>query len=201
MEPIRGFPDEDVLTSLANRLQVNDPTALAEVFTRFLEPLMRVAHEHLDKRLRACVDPEDVVLSAFRSFFERLQAGTIQILEGQKLWSMLTVITVRKCIREARTHFKQSADRRRQISMDDHSSGAIWEIPDAATSPEIALEFQDVITSLRERLTNPIHQRILDLTLEGFSVGEISERLNYYDRGVERGRARIRELLRSILRE
>ena len=54
---------------------------------------------------RQKVDPEDVVQSAFRSFFTRQAAGQFDVASWDDLWGLLVVITVRNGVVTSRTYF------------------------------------------------------------------------------------------------
>src|SRR5438105_1988757 len=67
------------------------------VFERFTRRLIGLARSQLDVRLQYKVDPEDVVQSAYKSFFLRYGEGALATEGWDGLWGMLTVITLRKC--------------------------------------------------------------------------------------------------------
>jgi uncharacterized small protein (DUF1192 family) len=50
-----------------------------------------------------------------------------------------------------------------------------------------------------KRLGTEVKRRIFELSLQGYSVVEISARAGYYERGVERVRAEIRALLHAMM--
>src|SRR5262245_35467145 len=82
---------------LMEGLRQRDEGAAEAVWERFARRLVALAATRLPNRLRARVDPEDVVQSVFKSFFAR-QAGARFTLENwDNLWTLLTVLTVRKC--------------------------------------------------------------------------------------------------------
>jgi RNA polymerase sigma-70 factor (ECF subfamily) len=93
MSPESSFAD------LMARLRAGDRDASALVFERFTRRLIGLARAHLDARLRQKVDPEDVLQSAYKSFFIRHARGEFDIDGWDGLWALLTVITVRKCSR------------------------------------------------------------------------------------------------------
>jgi len=49
------------------------------------------------------------------------------------------------------------------------------------------------------RLGSEVKRNIFRLSLQGYNIVEISERLGYYERGVERVRAEIRSLLEAMM--
>src|SRR4029079_3265262 len=94
----------DSFESLMGRLRSGEDAAAREVFVRFAARLAGLARRHLDVRLAVKVDPEDVVQSAYKSFFIRQRDGGLDIGTWDGLWGVLTMITLRKCPDRAR-HF------------------------------------------------------------------------------------------------
>src|SRR4029450_10634551 len=74
------------------------------LFEQFSQRLIGLARCHLDARLKNKVDPEDVVQSAYKSFFLRYGDQTLASEGSDALWSLLTLITLRKCADRARYH-------------------------------------------------------------------------------------------------
>src|SRR4051812_33906158 len=89
-------PIPDVQELLA-RVRQGDQAAAAAVFDLYKRRLLGLARSHLDARLRGKVDPEDVVQSVFRSYFRRQTDGRFDVQDWDQLWSLLAMITVRKC--------------------------------------------------------------------------------------------------------
>ncbi len=91
------MPEDRLFAEVMTRLRAGDDAAAAEVFRRFANRLIGLARTHLDGRIRQKVDPEDVMQSALKSFFVRHQGGQFDLAGWDSLWSMLVVITLRKC--------------------------------------------------------------------------------------------------------
>src|SRR5262245_30041642 len=100
----------DSFAELAARLRAGDQGAASEVFRRFAGRLIALARARLDTRLRCKLDPEDVVQSVYRSFFGRCRAGQFDLATWDALWSLLTVITVRKCLNRTEYYLAQCRD-------------------------------------------------------------------------------------------
>jgi RNA polymerase sigma-70 factor, ECF subfamily len=60
------------------RLRSGDQDAAREVFQRFVGQLIRLARRQFDVVLRRKVDPEDVVQSAYKSFFSLSNSGDLK---------------------------------------------------------------------------------------------------------------------------
>lgn len=100
---------ENVFDRLMDRLRRGDEEAAAAVFHRFARRLIALARSQLDSWIRTRVEPEDVIQSVFRSFFTRFASGQLQIDDWDNLWTVLTLITVRKCVN--RIEFWQATKR------------------------------------------------------------------------------------------
>src|SRR5262245_7042739 len=89
--------DEEGFSRLMARLRSGEDAAAREVFERFAGRLIAMARGRFNRLLARKVDPEDVVQSAFKSFFVRLPAGKLAVGDWDGLWSLLALITLRKC--------------------------------------------------------------------------------------------------------
>src|SRR3954470_20415342 len=85
-------------------------------FERFTRRLIGLARAHLDGRLRHKIDPEDVVQSAYKSFFLRYGEGALATEGWDGLWGLLTLITLRKCADRVRYHRAGRRDLAREVS-------------------------------------------------------------------------------------
>ena len=68
--------DDDTFSRLMARLRAGEDAAAREVFERFAGRLVALARRRCNRLLARKVDPEDVVQSAYKSFFVRHRAGT-----------------------------------------------------------------------------------------------------------------------------
>jgi RNA polymerase sigma-70 factor (ECF subfamily) len=182
-------------------LAAGDQAAAAHVFRRFAERLLSLARSHLDGRVRQKMDPDDVVQSAFRTFFRRQADNAFDLTTWDSLWALLVVITLRKCSRQAAHFHGPNHDVRRETSPAADSDDAfISEAIDREPTPEEAAALADLVErlmrSLRER-----QRRVLELRLQGFTVAEISEQLGRTEHTVEGMLRGIRAKARQLLKE
>ena len=82
----------------------HDEAAAEELFRRYSGRLTALARSRLSRTLAARVDPEDVIQSAYRSFFLLARDGDVLVRESGDLWRLLVRITLRKVYRSARRH-------------------------------------------------------------------------------------------------
>src|SRR3954466_2773185 len=91
-----AMSDVESFARLMARLRSGEDAAAREVFERFAGRLVALSRGRLSRLLARKVDPEDVVQSAFKSFFVRHRAGKLDVGDGDGLWNLLTLITLRK---------------------------------------------------------------------------------------------------------
>jgi RNA polymerase sigma-70 factor (ECF subfamily) len=191
-------PTEDSFPDLAARLRAGDPDAAGEIFRRFARRLIGLARLSLDARLQQKVDPEDVVQSVFKSFFVRHAGGAFDLESWDSLWSLLTVITLRKCGHQV--EYFQAACRDFQREVNPHpakGSSAPWEAIAREPTPDEAIQFADTVEQLF-RDFDADHRRILELSLQGYSSPEISAHLGFSERTVYRRLERIKARLQRL---
>lgn len=188
MEPYLPQPD------LADLLRRGDPDTGALLWQRYAEGLIALAQQHLDKRLRSKVDPEDVLQSVLRSFCRRHAEGQWDIDNENSLWRLLVLITIRKCHRRLEEFLTARRDVRLEVAAADLPSAV-----DPKPTPEEAALLADTAAMVMKRLGSDIKRRIFELSLQGHNIVEISKQVGYYERGVERVRAEIRTLLHTMM--
>jgi RNA polymerase sigma-70 factor (ECF subfamily) len=190
-------PTDDFSDVMA-RLRVADPAAAFAVFQRFARALAARARQHLGARLAARVDPEDIVQSAYRSFFHRHADGQFQIDGWDSLWGLLVVITVRKCANQRTYHQRECRAANREVApAPADGSAPAWQATDPEPMPEEAAMLAETLEAILAGV-DPPERGIIELTLQGFTAAEIKERLGRAERTVRRVRERFREALEGL---
>ncbi len=191
----------DSFPELMDRLRSGEDDAAREVFARFAARLVGLARRNLDGRLAVKVDPEDVVQSAYKSFFVRQREGTLEVGNWDGLWGVLTLITLRKCADRAAYYRAGKRDVMREVpgGADDDGPGIAAEIAlDREPMPEEAAVLAETVEALFRAVDDPDERAILELSLQGFTAIEISETLGRAERSVRRLRERIRKRLERM---
>lgn len=179
------------------QLRLGQEEAANRVFLRFANQLAALAAGRLNSSLRNKVDPEDVVQSAFRSFFVRHSEGQFSLDNWDALWAVLVVITVRKCGR----HFKHfSADRRdvareRGASAETERTG--WEAADDEPTVEEVVALNELVERLLGELPE-LHRPMVTLRLQGHTVAEIASRVGRSERTVHRALDEVKDRVRAL---
>ena len=193
MEPLDSFAE------LADRLRAGDQGAATEVFRRFAGRLIALAHAELDARLRCKLDPEDVVQSVYRSFFTRYRAGQFDFATWDALWSLLTVVTVRKCLNRAEYYLAKCRNVTSEVgaaAWDDAAAG-LSEAIDREPTPLEAAVLAETVEQMMRGL-EPDDRIIVELSLQGYTAAEISTRVGRAERTVGRVRERIKKRLQRM---
>lgn len=176
---------------LLERFRDGDDAAAEALFSRYFARLTSLARSRLSARLARRTDPEDIVLSVYRSFFLDARAGRFTLSRGGDLWRLLASITKHKLLRQARYY---RADRRSvdaEMSLDQAGDGLLL-IPDREPTPDDAAALADELEHAFSRL-DPLGQRVLELRLQGANLSEIAADTGRSERTIRRALGRIRE--------
>jgi RNA polymerase sigma-70 factor, ECF subfamily len=178
-----------------------DDEAARAIFERFTRRLIGLARSWLQHRLQHRIDPEDIVQSAYKSFFLRYGDQALAAEGWEGLWGLLTVITLRKCSDRVRYNRAERRDINRETPVPDGSAAETWQ--DAVgrePTPEQAAVLAETVEQLLQGL-DADERPIIELSLQGCSTQEISTQLGRAERSVRRLRERVRKQLERIQAE
>jgi RNA polymerase sigma-70 factor (ECF subfamily) len=150
-----------------------------------------LARARLAKRLAARVDAEDIVQSAYRSFFVRARAGQFELQRSGDLWRLLARITLRKLYRQAERHTAERRSVDREWPAPIGGEGVIA-LASREPTPAEAAALADEVAQAMQRLTE-LERRVLELRLQDNTIDEIAAALGRSERTVRRTLAAIRE--------
>src|SRR5262245_11566570 len=157
----------DSFSDLVSRLHAGDDHAAQEVFDRLVSRLVGLARNQFDSGIRRKVDPEDVVQSAFRSFFRRHGEDQFQLESWDSLWGLLSLITVRKCAKKREYYLAQRRGGGRDVSLvaeGDSHYGAV--AIDREPTPEDAVMLLETVEeALRD--FDPADRQVIEPSLLG----------------------------------
>lgn len=180
--------------ALIGGLRRGEAGAAEEIFRRFAHRLIGLARRRLDAKVRQKVDPEDVAQSALKSFFRRHAEGQYDLESWDGLWSLLALITLRKCNGRAR-HFRTARrDVGHEVLPPADEACAGWEALAREPTPSEAAVLAETVEGLF-RGQDETGCAIIGLALQGYTAPEISARVGRSERTVYRLLERIREWL------
>ncbi|MBY0460772.1 MAG: helix-turn-helix domain-containing protein [Gemmataceae bacterium] len=191
----------DSFAVLMTRLQAGEDEAAREVFVKFAARLAALARGHLCARMTGKVDPEDVVQSAYKSFFLRQREGELDVGTWDGLWGLLTLITLRKCADRAAYFRAGKRDVGRETATgrpDDSTPPAVNLVLDREPQPDEAVALAEAVEALFRATDDPDERAILELSLQGHTAAEISDKLGRAERSVRRLRERVRKRLERM---
>lgn len=189
----------DSFAALLGQLKTAENEAARAVFVRYTHRLVGLARRHLDGRLAVKVDPEDVVQSAYKSFFVRQRDGDFEIGSWDGLWGLLAVITLRKCARRAEYYAAEKRAVSREVPPPTTPTPAAWQLAvDRDPSPEEATELAETVEGLFRALDDADERVVLELSLQGYTAAEIGEQTGRAERSVRRLRERTRKRLERM---
>jgi RNA polymerase sigma-70 factor, ECF subfamily len=188
----------DSFVALVEQLDSGEDTAARDVVRRYSRQLIALTRRQFAPRLAHRIDPEDVVQSVFKSFFVRHREGKIRAANWNALWSLLTLLTRRKCA--DRVEYLRAA--RRDV---DREATAI-ERGDRASAPsrEPSPLESAVVNETLDRMylaADGDERPVLELSLQGYSAAEIALQLEMALRTVHRLRERIHTRLTRLQAE
>ncbi len=150
------------------------------------------------------VDPEDVVQSAYKSFFIRQREGELDVGTWDGLWGTLTMITLRKCADRAAYYRAEKRDVTRETTpspVTDSAPAVVEMALDREPLPDEAAALAETVEALFRSIDDPDERAILELSLQGHTATEISEQLGRAERSVRRLREHIRKRLERMQAE
>jgi RNA polymerase sigma-70 factor (ECF subfamily) len=180
--------------TLMQRFRDGDQDAAAQLFERYVGKLVSLAQRHLSSQLGRRIDAEDVVQSAFRSFFRGTRDGRFHLEPGQELWRLLAVMTVMKLKKQVEFHTAAKRDfqlERNPASEESQPAvGRVIEEPSPADSLALIEQVERISAQLGRD-----QQRIFAMRLDGHQLDEIGAAVGISERTVRRVLDKIKGLL------
>lgn len=180
--------------TLMQRFRDGDQNAAAQLFERYVGKLVGLARRHLNTQLGRRIDAEDVVQSAFRSFFRGTRDGRFQIGPGQDLWRLLAVMTVTKLKKQVEFHTAAKRDFQLEQSPAPGQDSPAYSRPTEEPSPADSLALVEQVEGVSSQL-GVDQQRIFAMRLEGHHVEEIAAQVGVSERTVRRVLDKIKALI------
>jgi RNA polymerase sigma factor (sigma-70 family) len=171
---------DDAVQSLLARWRNGDQQAADELFRRHADQLVAFARQRLSAKLAQRVDAEDVVQSAYRSFFSGARAGRYELERGGDLWRLLVGITLTKLLHQKRRNAAQKRDVGREQTLP--LSAEMWaQDPTPLAAAALTDELEKTMRPLK-----PEERRMLEMRLQGFNLDEIAAETSRSVRTVRR---------------
>jgi RNA polymerase sigma-70 factor (ECF subfamily) len=172
--------------ALVNRWREGDSRAADELFHRYVDRLLALARSRLSEKLARRFDPEDVVQSAYRSFFGKARREGFALERSGDLWRLLAGITINKLHGQIEWHSagKRGVDREREMA-GELGRSVVFEAVTGDPGPVEVVALADEMEALMRGL-EPLGRRMLELRLRGYTIEEISDEIRRSERTVRR---------------
>lgn len=181
-----------VTECLIDGLRRGDERAIAELFRRYYEALLRRTQRRISPQMQSKFGAEDILQSAFRTFWERARKGRFEISSSDNIMALLVCISQKKLLKKL--EWWNAEKRRGEVSIDE-----LKEILDSNTmSPEEVAAFEEVIQCARTKLPEGARP-VLELLLQGYTSGEIEREVKVSNYQVRLVRKALLECLESSL--
>lgn len=148
------MPDSDETRELLRKARDGDGRAIEDLFSRHRDRLQRLVYYRMDRRLKARIDPEDVLQETYLDVVRRLPLYLDDGDDRMEFFLWMRFLTQQKLGELHRRHIgaqKRSAGR--EQSPPDHSSETIaWELAGGMTSPSFAASRAEDAERLRAQL-------------------------------------------------
>ena len=183
---------ENSVSRWLDGLRERNDADVKRLWDHYFQRLVNLASTRLPGHARRVTDEEDVALSAFHSFCDRVGRGQFpQLADRDDLWRILVTITVRKVAESMRhqTRLKRGggAVLGQSVKMGDSEiDEGMQRVLSHEPTPEAAAQFAEDYERLLEKLEDPTLRSIAVRKLEGHSREEIAEVLGTSIRTVDR---------------
>ncbi len=168
--------------------------AATEIFDRYVARLIALVRSRLGPKLKRRLDAEDVVQSAYRSFFLHAKPERYQLVESGDLWRLLAGIALNKLRGqiEKQTAAKRTVDREEKGTLS--AMNLQGPEPSVGEAVAVAEELHLVLAQL-----SPTARQVLTSRLQGESIEEIGRAIGKSDRTVRRLLAETRRSMEQRL--
>jgi len=178
--------------NIAARLKANADLAASELDGQYRARLCQLVEREMDRLFRRKEDPEDVVQSAFRTFYRRNALSEFHIDSSVDLWCLLATITRHKMLKHAEKLRTEKRDpKREEYTESDNLRGKDPTPDDAAVATDL---MEKVLANLNETYVEVFHLRLQNCTEK-----EIAGTLGCTHTLVHTKLNRIRQRLKSLL--
>jgi RNA polymerase sigma factor (sigma-70 family) len=185
---------EGSVTRWVAALKGGDAAAAQPLWERYHRRLVDLARQKLRASRRREADEEDVVQSAFHSFFQGVSRGRFpQLNDRDNLWRLLVVITARKALDQlAHERSKRRGggtapgESRIYPGEPGWDEAAVEQVVGEEPTPEFAAQVAEQYQRLLDLLGDETLRRVAVWKMEGLTNDEIAGRLDCSRRTVAR---------------
>jgi RNA polymerase sigma-70 factor (ECF subfamily) len=148
--------------------------AATAIFDRYVARLIALVRGRVGAKLQRRVDAEDVVQSAYRSFFVHARGDGYEIAKSGDLWRLLAGIALNKLYGQIETHTAAKRSIRREDAALAAAASVEAPEPSAQEAAAIIEELQLILSDLTTEERSALASRLQGLSIEeiGASIGK-----------------------------
>ena len=170
---------------LVERFKAGSESAATELFDRYCEKLMGMARRRIGQRMASRIDPEDVIQSAFRTFFSRVRNDEFTFEGESDLFKLLVRLTVNKTLRQIAHHRAAKRDPGKEAGQGSAADDVFRSLTAGEPSPDVEVALVDEFERFLSQFSE-FDRKVLEMKLQGNSSAEIAESLGSYERKIRR---------------
>jgi DNA-directed RNA polymerase specialized sigma24 family protein len=195
----------DSVSRWIDGLREGNDADVQRLWDRYFQRLVRVASARLPGHARRTTDEEDVALSAFHSFCDRVGRGQFpQLVDRDDLWRLLVTITTRKVVEAVRHQTRQKRGGGKVLGESaflkaDELDEGMAQVLGREPAPEVAAQFAEDYEKLINKLEDPALKSVAVRKLEGHSSEEIAAEFGTSRRTIDRKLMLIRRIWQEEL--
>jgi len=180
--------------------RAGDEEAATELFRRYVSRLTVLARARIAPRIARRFDAEDVVLSAYRSFFVRARNGQFSLTQSGDLWRPLVGIMLKKLYHQAAHHTaeRRSIDREQPLPSGGDSAWDAFAHAQKTPTAEEAVAMAELVEGFMSEL-EPLSRQVVELRLQNFRLTDIAAATQRSERTVRRILEDLQQRLESLL--
>lgn len=160
--------------------------AATEIFDRYVMRLVALVRKRTSPKLARRFDPQDVVQSAYRSFFVAARDGQFVWRRSGDLWRLLVAITLNKLHGQIERQTAGKRDVAKEKSPGDLAFEKLAPNPTPDEEAALLEQLQQFMVGLSEAKRQVLQMRLAGLTVEQIAVG------------INRSQRTVRRLLQQV---
>jgi len=191
---------DDSSVELMRSLQAGEADAAARIHARYVARLAATTRPRIAPRLARRIDPQDVLQSAWGSFFVRARAGGYSVERAGDLWRLLSAIVRHKLLTNVERHHATRRSVDRESAPAGEVSSADLHPVDRQPDPFEAAALAETWAAIRKILA-PDECLVFDLRLAEHSLEDIAGIVGRSERTIRRWLEEIKRRLSQTLGE
>ncbi len=176
--------------SLLEQCRKGNQDAARAIYRRYAGRLRALVTSQCGAELQARFDPDDIVQSVFRTFFQGVKESGYDVPQGQQLWGLLFVMALHKI----RNHASFHRAAKRDVGL---TRGGDCLAAHECASDEGSLTFLHLLIEDELKSYPDVNRQIVRMRIEGYDILEIVRTTSRSRRTVERVLQAFRKQLSS----